>query len=242
MLLPSFSEMYEALLNRDTSYEGVFVVGVKSTGIFCRPSCQARKPKAENVEFFDRSAQAIVSGYRPCLRCKPMEALGNPPLWVRNILDEAERREYKKLKDQEIRELGVDPNRMRRWFLAQHGMTFQSYLRCLRIGISLRNSEKNKVVDRDMDSGFEFLSGYGKAVKKMKGKSTSDNAYKDFLKVDRWLGPLGPMTIASFQDKICLLEFSDRRMLETELQDLCKRFSTQVLFEESPVGLECKTQ
>ena len=47
-----FEEMYNALLNKDSSYEGSFFAGIKTTGIFCRPTCTARKPKKENVEFF----------------------------------------------------------------------------------------------------------------------------------------------------------------------------------------------
>ncbi len=71
--LPSEDVMYRALLDRDSEYEGVFIVGVRTTGVFCRPTCTARKPKRENVEFFASPASALHAGYRPCKVCQPTE-------------------------------------------------------------------------------------------------------------------------------------------------------------------------
>src|SRR5438034_8455379 len=72
-LLPPPETMYRALVNRDASFEGIFFIGVRTTGIFCRPTCTAKKPARENVDFFASSSEALESGYRPCLRCHPME-------------------------------------------------------------------------------------------------------------------------------------------------------------------------
>ncbi|MEI8366036.1 MAG: Ada metal-binding domain-containing protein [Parachlamydiaceae bacterium] len=65
-------EYYQALLAKNTEYEGVFFVGVKTTGVFCRPSCPARKPKFENCEFFETAQQALLASFRPCKRCRPL--------------------------------------------------------------------------------------------------------------------------------------------------------------------------
>lgn len=65
-------EYYQALLDKNTEYEGVFFVGVKTTGVFCRPSCPARKPKFENCEFFETAQKALLASFRPCMRCKPL--------------------------------------------------------------------------------------------------------------------------------------------------------------------------
>lgn len=67
-----------ARLSRDPRFDGRFFVGVRSTGIFCRPTCPVKLPKAENVEFFRNAALAFEQGYRPCLRCRPELAPGNP--------------------------------------------------------------------------------------------------------------------------------------------------------------------
>ena len=115
-LLPPPDEMYQALVARDSHYEGLFVVGVKTTGIFCRPTCPARKPRPENVEFFPSVRAALLAGYRPCKRCRPMEAAGTAPAWLRPLLEEVERDPSSRITDQEIRELGLEPARVRRWF------------------------------------------------------------------------------------------------------------------------------
>ena len=75
--------MYRALSRRDAAYEGVFFTGVKTTGIFCRPTCKAKRPRAENVEFFPTVNEALHGGYRPCRLCRPMDgAKPVPPLVV----------------------------------------------------------------------------------------------------------------------------------------------------------------
>lgn len=81
--LPPRSEMVNAMLCSDTAYEGVFFTAVKTTGIFCRPTCGARKPKPENVEFFSQANEAMAAGYRPCLRCKPLDLAASAPDWVK---------------------------------------------------------------------------------------------------------------------------------------------------------------
>lgn len=71
---------YRALRSRDPRFDGKFFVGVKTTGIYCRPICPA-KPKRENVEFFAHAVTAERAGYRPCLRCRP-ESAPDSPAWV----------------------------------------------------------------------------------------------------------------------------------------------------------------
>src|SRR5436190_97827 len=83
-LLPPPETMYRALVNRDASFEGIFFIGVRTTGIFCRPTCPAKKPARENVDFFASSSEALESGYRPCLRCDPMEPGKRPPKFLAN--------------------------------------------------------------------------------------------------------------------------------------------------------------
>src|SRR5690348_7341001 len=71
-------QRWQAVLARDTSQDGTFVFAVSSTGVFCRPSCPSRRPRRENVRFFDRALDAEQSGYRACLRCRPKAVDGNP--------------------------------------------------------------------------------------------------------------------------------------------------------------------
>ena len=132
-VLPDNETMYQALLCKDSQFEGVFFAGVKTTGIFCRPTCTARKPNRENVEFFASVRQALAHGYRPCKRCRPINFAGEPPEWLQPLLSEIELNPLIRIKDQHLRERGLEPTRVRRWFKEHHGMTFQAYLRALRI-------------------------------------------------------------------------------------------------------------
>jgi AraC family transcriptional regulator, regulatory protein of adaptative response / methylated-DNA-[protein]-cysteine methyltransferase len=74
----SVDARWQAVLQRDRSLDGAFVFAVSSTGIFCRPSCPAKRPRRENVAFFDHALQAEQAGYRACLRCRPKAVDGNP--------------------------------------------------------------------------------------------------------------------------------------------------------------------
>jgi AraC family transcriptional regulator of adaptative response / DNA-3-methyladenine glycosylase II len=74
----SFDERYRAISSRDTRFDGQFVTAVRTTGIYCRPSCPARTPRPANVSFFATSAAAHEAGYRACKRCLPEAAPGSP--------------------------------------------------------------------------------------------------------------------------------------------------------------------
>src|SRR2546423_9212855 len=78
-LLPPADTMYRALVNRDSTFEGIFYVGVRTTGIFCRPTCSAKKPARENVDFFATPSEALHGGYPPFLRRHPIDPDQRPP-------------------------------------------------------------------------------------------------------------------------------------------------------------------
>src|SRR5688572_22676380 len=89
--LPSPQQMYRALIKRDPAFEGIYFVGVKTTGVFCRPTCSAKKPHARNVEFFPTAKECLLAGYRPCKRCRPMDNDRTPPLWVSRLMQTIDR-------------------------------------------------------------------------------------------------------------------------------------------------------
>ncbi len=219
--LPDRQTMHQALAEQDISFEGIFIVGVKTTGIFCRPGCTARLPKIENTEYFSDTKEALAYGYRPCKVCHPMERSGEPPAWLRPILDEIDQDPSLRLKDYEIRNRGVDPARIRRWFNKHHGMTFQAYLRARRMNEAFgRIRHGKRVTEPAFDSGFDSLSGFNEAFKKTTGFVPSQSGQKNLITVTRILSPLGPLFAGATDEGICLLEFSDRRMLETQIKRL----------------------
>ncbi|MEO8946727.1 MAG: Ada metal-binding domain-containing protein, partial [Gemmatimonadaceae bacterium] len=77
---PDAAALYSAFVSRDPRFDGVFYIGVTSTGIYCRPVCTARTPKAANCRFFDSAESAEKASFRPCLRCRPELAPGNAPV------------------------------------------------------------------------------------------------------------------------------------------------------------------
>jgi len=219
--LPSASEMYAALCERDSEYEGIFFVGVKTTGIFCRPTCPAKKPLQKNVNFYGNVRDALAAGFRPCKRCRPMEVSGAAPEWLRELLKAIEEDPDRRWKDQDLRELGLAPSRVRRWFKAQHGMTFHCYQRTRRLGraIGQIQVQQQTATVAQQSAGYDSASGFRQAFKKLFANAPLSKVKSaNPMFVNRVLTKLGPMICASDDDGLHLLEFADRRMLETQIK------------------------
>ena len=226
----SFEEQYQIILNKDSRYEGIFYTAVKTTGIFCRPTCTARKPKAENVEFFATTKEAIQHGYRACKVCKPMEQPDEMPENLQALMQELIEQPYAKISDAELRARGLIPNTVRRWFKKHHGMTFQAYQRMLRINTAYHKiSQGESITATAFDSGFDSLSGFAERYKSIFKTSASQAKGQRVITLARFTTPLGPMFGGATEQGICLLEFTDRRMLETEFQDLARRYEAVLL-------------
>jgi AraC family transcriptional regulator, regulatory protein of adaptative response / methylated-DNA-[protein]-cysteine methyltransferase len=223
--LPPPAEMRRAFLSGDAGYDGVFFTGVKTTGIFCRPSCTARKPRPENVEFFATPREAMFSGYRACKRCRPLEAYGQPPDWVARLLARLDADPALRLRAADLRALGIDPARARRHFLKHYGMTFQAFCRARRLSGAFRMiQEGTSVTHVATDSGFESESGFRSAFARVFGAAPVAAAAADTIRLDWVASPVGPLVIGATDRGICLLEFSDRRMLEAQLDTVKRRF------------------
>ena len=243
-ILPDDSIMYRALIERDSSFEGTFFVGVKTTGIFCRPTCRAKKPREENVEFFHSVKEALLHGYRPCKLCSPLEYKGKLPDWLKPLLEEINNNNIVKIKDSDLLKKGINPFRVRRWFKENLKMTFQAYLRTLRISGAFGRIKlgEEKIVEAAYNSEYDSLSGFNATFKKTTGFTPTESKRKDLIHITRILTPLGPMLAGAIKEKICLLEFIDRRMLETQLKRIKKIFNTESVPGNSPVFDELNNQ
>ena len=223
--LPPPAEMRRAFQSGDATYDGVFFTGVRTTGIFCRPSCKARKPRPENVEFFATPGEASASGYRPCKRCRPLEADGRPPVWVERLLARVEADPALRLKAGDLRAAGVDPARARRWFLRHYGMTFQAFCRARRLAQAFRSIQEGvSVTDVAMDSGFDSESGFRAAIARQFGGSPTRTASGQPILLDWVPSPVGPLLLGATADGLCLLEFGDHRTLEGHSEKLATLF------------------
>jgi AraC family transcriptional regulator of adaptative response/methylated-DNA-[protein]-cysteine methyltransferase len=219
--LPSDRQMYRALLARDPAYEGVFFAGVKTTGIFCRPTCRARKPRAANVEFFVSAGEALRGGYRPCRLCRPMDRVPAPPAVVTRLLHAVETSPSLRLGDKDLATMGVDPTTARRQFRACYGLTFQAYQRARRLGRALHEVRAGRpLLDAQLDGGYESTSGFREAFLRVFGKPPRRARADDCLLARRLDTPLGQMLALADSRGLRLLEFVDRRGLEREIARL----------------------
>lgn len=225
---------YQAILAKDSTYEGTFITAVKTTGIFCRPTCRARKPKRENVTFFQNTKEAILSGYRPCKVCNPLERMDETPQFIKTILNELAADPSVKFKDWDLLQKGIQPSQIRRWFLKNHGMTFQAYQRAFRINSAFKKIQQGEpVTSVAFDSGFESLSGFGESFKAIFGISPKNSKQRTVIDLTRLETPLGTMFACATEEGICLLEFSDRKMLETELKAIAKYLNATIVQGEN---------
>lgn len=234
---------YQALVTKDEQFIGTFYVGVKTTGIFCIATCTARKPKFENVEFYTEAKELLQNGYRPCKVCKPTQNAHQPPEEVQQAMAMLKESPDQKIRDFELREQGLSPEKIRRWFKKHHGMTFQAYQRMIRINTAFQSLKKGEsVTSSAYDSGYESLSGFGYTFKKMVGSAPEESKDKAIILITRLTTPLGPMYTCATDDGICLLEFTDRRMLETEFHDLQKRLNAIILVGENAHTRQLKVE
>ncbi len=233
----TFEQKYAVLGKAGADYEGSFITAVKTTGIFCRPSCTARKPLAKNIIFYDTTQQALQNGFRPCKRCKPMQRQDETPAYISDIIQELQVNPYLRIKDQDLRERNIEPATIRRWFKKHHNLTFHSYQRMLRIGAAYKTIEQGKTITHSaFEHGYDSLSGFNHSWHSIFGHSASykNGQHKTIIHITRLTTPLGPMFACATQEGVCLLDFTDRRMLETEFQDLCKRLSAVILPGNNP--------
>ncbi len=228
--MPSESIMYRALVERDSSFEGLFFVGVRTTGIFCRPTCPARKPKPENVDFFPTSQEALLAGFRPCARCHPLEREKPAPALVTRLCALVEQDPSRRIRNADLISLGIDPSTARRQFQRHCGLTFQTYQRSRRMGQALRQiRDGESVIGAQIDHGYESASGFFDAFKQLFGTPPSQAEQVNCLYA-KWLEtPLGPMLALANDEGLHLLEFVDRRGLENEILLLRRQTGSFVL-------------
>ncbi len=180
-LCMTFDEMYEAVLDNNESYDNIFFYAVKSTGIYCRPSCKSKAPKKENVEFFSHAHEARIAGYRPCKRCrsdlldyKPMQDIAKK---LKKLID-ASFAETSNLHE-EMDNLGLSRKRMVEIFKDEYGITPSHYMNDLRYeeAKKLLMQSNYEIIDIAYSVGFGSLSAFYKFFKERVGISPA--AYRN---------------------------------------------------------------
>ncbi len=165
-----YREKWNAVIGNDSAYDGVFYYGVKTTGIFCRPSCKSKEPKPTNVSFFDNIDQAYEYGLRPCKRCRPDLIQFNP---MDEIMEQAKKImdtyfTYPETLSEKLKELGVSQNYFISLFRNKYSVTPVEYIKSLRIkrATELLSSSELTILDIAINCGFGGLTTFYEAFKK----------------------------------------------------------------------------
>lgn len=176
-------EQYQqARLSRDPRFDGVFYTAVKTTGIFCRPVCPATPPKEQNVEYFETASEALVSGYRPCLRCRP-ESAPFSPAWngtettVKRALNIIHESGFNDIKLTELAErLGISDRYLRKLFEHQVGVGPKAYIQHQQIlfAKSLLHQTQLPINQIAYACGFNNVRRFNDAFKKIADKTPSE--------------------------------------------------------------------
>ena len=231
------NEMEQAWSARDAAFDGRFVFGCKTTGIYCRPSCPSQ-PKRENIEFFHAIKEALLAGYRPCKRCQPELASGEPPAWVADLMQRVQDAPERRWQAEDLREVGVAPERARRWFLKHRGMTFGAWARAIRLGHAFTRIRNGDELDEVLlGHGYDSHSGFREAFGKLVGappgrakKGTHNVLFAQMLST-----PLGPMVAVAGDAGVALLEFTDVRGLERQFSSMRKKLGMPVVPGQHPM-------
>jgi AraC family transcriptional regulator of adaptative response/methylated-DNA-[protein]-cysteine methyltransferase len=246
-------EAWRAVLARDRAYDGRFVTGVLTTGIYCRPSCAARHPKRDNVRFFTTPAEALGAGLRPCLRCLPDDVTREAEAMEKalRMLDQAE---GPLSLEQIAAGVGYSPFHFHRLFKRAVGVTPAAYARALRS----RRAETalagaRRITDAIYDAGY---SGPGRFYAEaparlgMRPSSWRDGGRGETIRWATAATWLGTMLVAATERGICRLSFDEdeaelrhrfpHARIErggAELQDLLARTVAAVNAPERPHDL-----
>lgn len=198
-------------------------MGVTTTGVFCRLTCPARKPKSENCTFYASVGECIEAGFRACKRCHPLKPMASSDPAITTLLGALDERPEYRWSETDVVRMGFDPSTIRRSFKRQFGMTFLELARQRR----LRNGfvtimSGSKIIDAQLDSGFESASAFRTAFANLLGRAPRKLDSTPLLFADWIETPLGDMISVCSNSQMHLLEFVDRKALKTELNKLDK--------------------
>jgi AraC family transcriptional regulator of adaptative response/methylated-DNA-[protein]-cysteine methyltransferase len=244
--LPPREDMLAALYARDASCDGLFYAAVTTTGVFCRPSCPARDPRPEHVQFYATAAEALVAGFRPCRRCRPLEQHGTTPAWMAELIGRVEGDPSVRISDAQLRAEGLDPAVVRRHFRESFGMTFQAYSRSRRLGAAFAALRSGASLDEIVFThGWSSHSGFRDAFRKStgspparaasNGEAAAPERPADPITVTRIETPLGDMIAGVTGTAVCLLEYPDRRLVQAQLETLQRRLGRTTVAGDAPL-------
>lgn len=227
--LPDHDTLYRALLDRDDRYDGQAYVCVATTGVFCRLTCPARKPKSENCRFVATIGACIEGGYRACKRCHPLQAAAGADPAITALLAALDDRPDIRWSERHIAQMGFDLSTVRRSFKRQFGMTFleMARQRRLREGFEIL-SDGGRIISAQHEARFESPSAFRAAFARLLGCAPAALRQGGLLMAGWIATPLGDMIAVSSATHLHLLEFVERKALAGELARLHSQARGQI--------------
>ena len=205
-------EAWAAVRRRDRAFDGRFVTGVLSTGIYCRPSCAARHPSRENVRFFADGAAAREAGLRACLRCRP-DDVARDEAAVLAAVEEIKASEGRPTLDELAQLTGYSPTHFQRVFTRATGLSPAAYARALREERARGAlGGDSSVTNAIHAAGYESASGFYRDTKDRLGMRASDWRDGGKGRTIHWSvveTSLGPMLVAASERGVCCLSFGE---------------------------------
>lgn len=220
------NKWWDAVLARDATRDGEFFFGVSSTGIYCRPSCPAKRPRRENVAFFQRPEDAEKAGFRACLRCKPKSAIRNPQAdAVKRLCRYIEQHLDEPLTLDRLSEaFGMSPFHLQRTFKKVVGITPRAYADSCRMKLLKQNLQTGKNVTTALyDAGYSSSSRLYERTASQLGMTPDKYRRGAIAATIRYTladSPLGRMLVAATDKGICAIQFADS---DDELSEGLKR-------------------
>ncbi|MDE2148711.1 MAG: bifunctional transcriptional activator/DNA repair protein Ada [Gammaproteobacteria bacterium] len=209
LTMPPAPTLRRAVARRDRRYDGAFVYAVISTGIFCRPSCPAPRPRPEHLRWFADPAAAQAAGFRPCKRCQPQHGGGRLPEWMQRLIAQLDATPDRSLRAAELRALGLHPARVRRAFRTHLGLTFAEFARQKRMQRALNDLRHGqRVTDAALTHGFTSERGFRAAFAKAFGASPRAALRLQPITVDWMPSPVGALLLGVDATGVRLLEFA----------------------------------
>lgn len=241
--LPNHDTLYQALLDRNINYDGQVYVGVKTTGVFCRLTCPARKPKSVNCQFLATVGQCIEAGFRACKRCRPLLPIASADPAISTLLNALDECPEHRWCESDIAHMGFELSTIRRSFKRQFGMTFLEIARQRRLRGGFKSiAEGGKVIEAQIAARFESASAFRTAFAQLLGKAPGRLDNDPIMFADWITTPLGDMLSVSTRSHLHLLEFVDRKALKTELGKIDKLAKGKLGVGKTDVGQQVKLE
>ena len=173
-------EMWRAVRENDSAYDGRFFYGVVSTGIYCRPSCPSKVPKREHVRFFETAQQAQAAGFRPCKRCRSDLWDYRPDRELAQQIEAVLNRRWREpdVLDRLPQEMGVSRRRLTEVFQTHRGVTPWAYVRQLRLEEAQRLLQQTQepIIEIAAAVGFGSSAAFYRTFRQ--GTGTTPTAYR----------------------------------------------------------------